>query len=121
MPCKGPFSAIVFLHGGLDQLPEKALRERIATRSDALQIPRGGLRSSRGRIRHAHARSPESTDAAGLCRRGELGQANARVDPASVVVYGVSGGGSLALEVAGETRIAALIADEPAVSCSRAC
>jgi dienelactone hydrolase len=36
------------------------------------------------------------------------------VDPASVVVWGDSGGGSLALELAGETDLAAAAAQEPA-------
>jgi dienelactone hydrolase len=36
------------------------------------------------------------------------------VDPASIVVYGCSGGGDLALEVAAATEVAAIVAEEPA-------
>ena len=36
------------------------------------------------------------------------------VDPASVVIYGISGGGSLAIEIAGEVALAAAAAEEPA-------
>ncbi len=36
------------------------------------------------------------------------------VDPRSLVVWGTSGGGSLALEIAGETEVTAILADEPA-------
>jgi acetyl esterase/lipase len=37
------------------------------------------------------------------------------VDPKSVVVWGGSGGGDLALQIAGETSLAAIVPEEPAV------
>ena len=113
-PGNGPFPAIVFLHGGLDQLPEKALRERIATGQTLSRFLAAGYVVAAAEFA-TRTRDPQNPQTLRDC----VDVVNwvkqmSEVDPASVVVYGVSGGGSLALEVAGETRIAALIADEPA-------
>jgi acetyl esterase/lipase len=114
-PGAGPFPAIVFMHGGLAQA-------RMATlRSLALQLPITARFLSWGYVtvnatRRAISHDPQE-------RRvidDTLAIVNAvrnleYVDAESIVLFGASGGGTLALEVASVTsELAAIVASEPA-------
>jgi dipeptidyl aminopeptidase/acylaminoacyl peptidase len=113
-PGKGPFPAIVFLHGGLDQLPAQRLRDQIASSQTLSRFLAAGFVVAMPEFA-TRIHDPQNPDTLRDCLDVvDWVKRMPEVDPASVVVYGVSGGGSLTLEVAGETMIAAAIADEPA-------
>ena len=112
-PGKGPFPAIVYLHGGLGQMAPKALRgratgqtlSRFLAAGFAIAVPEFATRQY----------DPQNPQTLRDCLDAvEWVQKMPEVEPSSVVVYGTSGGGSLALEIAGEIKIADAIADEPA-------
>ncbi len=58
---------------------------------------------------------PQSPDSVEDCLAAvRFARQSSSVDPDSVIVYGCSGGGDLALEVAAADRVAAIVAEEPA-------
>ncbi len=66
-------------------------------------------------LRRGSKRDPQAPDSVIDCLAVvEAVKEMPEVDPGSVVVFGHSGGGSIALELAGETRLAAVVAGEPA-------
>jgi dienelactone hydrolase len=113
-PGQGPFPAVVMLHGGLDPLPLDVLEvlavrgwtmNRLLAAGYVIAIP---TRRSR----------PEPPPGLGALRDslavvGEV-KSMPEVDAESVVLVGSSGGSDLALEVAGEGGIVAVVAEEPA-------
>ncbi len=111
---KGPFPAIVFLHGGLGQQGEKRLKEEAQSQPTLLRFLAAGYVTVNATFR-SRAEDPQTRDAlvdclAVIAHVKKLPE----VDPKSVVVFGGSGGGSLALELAGETDLCAVVAGEPA-------
>ena len=113
-PGDGPFPAVIFLHGGLsthslDQLRNEQLTNPLHTRCLA-----AGYLTIAPTFR-SRQEDPLTNDALEDCLAvvdHVLGRAD--VDPRSVVVFGGSGGGSLALELASERPLAAVAAGEPA-------
>jgi dipeptidyl aminopeptidase/acylaminoacyl peptidase len=112
-PGKGPFPAIVFLHGGLGQMAPKALQGRATGQTLSRFLAAGfAIAVPEFATRQYDPQNPQTLrDCLDVV---DWVKTMPEVDPSSVVVYGTSGGGSLALEVAGEMKIAAAIADEPA-------
>ena len=115
-PGNGPFPAIVILHGGL-QTPYEMSKMRTYIRNNAFP-----LRSLAAgyvavfltyRNRSADPQSPIGLwDVLAVVDHVSW---RPEVDPKSVVVYGCSAGGDLALEVGRKRNITAIAAEEPGV------
>ncbi len=112
-PGPGPFPALVHLHGTLDIKSLESLQAwaRDATASRFLAA---GYVLITPTFR-SRTEDPQTRDALLDCLTMiDYVKKRPDVDPKSVVVWGDSGGGSLALELAGETDLAAIAAQEPA-------
>ena len=114
-PGEGPFPAIVFLHGGVGQSSMANLRQAVAqqpTQGRFLAWGYVAVAATRRAIRHDPQERGVVEDTLELVRRvREL----PFVDAESVSLYGGSGGGTLALEVASVSDdLAAIVAGEPA-------
>jgi acetyl esterase/lipase len=113
-PGKGPFPAIIHLHGGLEPWPMSRLKE------DATKMPTSGRFLAAGYVLviptfRARSQDPQTKDALIDCLAVvDYVKKMPEVDPKSIVIWGNSGGGSLALEIAGETSVCAIVAEEPA-------
>ncbi len=113
-PGNGPFPAIVLLHGGLSPYRLETLKEESLSRPNYTRFLAAGFVIVVPTFR-SREEDPQTRDALDDC----LAVVNyvkkmPIVDPQSVAVLGGSGGGSLALELAGETDLCAIIAGEPA-------
>lgn len=113
-PGPGPFPAVIFLHGGLEQSPMKRLR------SDTKNLPVQNrflawgyvvVNATRRAITHDPLDRGVVDDTLAMI---EAIKAIPGVAPNSVVLYGGSGGGTLAIELAGVSDVAAVVAGEPA-------
>jgi len=112
-PGAGPFPALVYLHGALGPWNLQQLKNelmgptlsRFLASGYLIAIP--SLRRKRDDPQSQYA----LWDALAVIQKvKEMPE----VDPKSIVVYGDSGGGSLALEAAGETELQAIAVQEPA-------
>jgi len=113
-PGAGPFPAIIWIHPGLLSFPQSAL----------LNISRRGANPSRFLaagyvVTLPTYRSRDEDPQSGVSLQDCLAAVDhlrqqPYVDPKSIVVYGCSGGGDLALEVAAATDICAVVPEEPA-------
>ena len=114
-PGDGHFPAIVFLHGGLGQSPMSQLRRNAVegpAQSRFLAWGYVAVTATRRAIRHDPGDRGVVEDTLALV---DAVQALPYVDRESVVLYGGSGGGTLALEVASVSdELAAIVAGEPA-------
>lgn len=113
-PGKGPFPAVIYLHGGLEQRPVIWLKEQVLSVPTLPRFLVSGYATVAAtfRSRRVDMQNPETLwDALAIVERVKT---IPEVDPESVVLWGDSGGGSLALEVAGETSLAAVSVQEPA-------
>ena len=114
-PGEGPFPAILFLHGGLGRSPMAALRKNSAQQPTQARFLAWGyvtVTATRRAIRHDPQDRGVVEDTLQLVRAvRDL----PFVDEDSVALYGGSGGGTLALEVASESGdLAAIVVGEPA-------
>ena len=114
-PGDGPFPAIVFMHGGLGQTSMANLRSssvRQPTQARFLAWGYVTVTATRRAIRHDPQDPGVIEDTLEVVRAvRDLPY----VDAESVALYGGSGGGTLALEVASASdRVAAVVAGEPA-------
>jgi dienelactone hydrolase len=117
-PGKGPFPVVVLLHAGMGR--KELERGAEGAKADSLH----GQQSTRflaagyvtvNALRRGSKRDPQSPDSMADCLAVvEIVKKIPEVDPRSVVIFGHSGGGSLALELAAETPLAAVVAGEPA-------
>lgn len=113
-PGKGPNPAIVFLHGGLGQQGAKRLNEEAQSMPTLLRFLAAGYVTVNATFR-GRSEDPQTRDALVDCLAViDHVKKMPEVDPKSVLVFGGSGGGSLALELAGETELCAIVAGEPA-------
>lgn len=113
-PGKGPFPAVVILHGDIISLPLPALQQLALDAATTCRFLAAGyvVVVSDYRSRNIDPQSPEAlTDCLATV---EYVHKLPYVDSASLVVYGCSGGGDLTLQVAGKTKLACMIAEEPA-------
>ena len=113
-PGKGPFPSVVIIHGGLYTLPEKRIREIALDGPPACRFLAAGYVVTALTYR---SRDVDPQDKA--CLRDCLAVVGYMkrlpfVDPKSVVIYGCSGGGDLALEIAAATEVCAILPEEPA-------
>ncbi len=117
-PGKGPFPAVILLHAGMGR---KELERGVdGAKSDALNSQQHTRFLAAGYVtvsalRRGSKRDPQSPDSMADCLAiVDAVKKIPEVDPKSVVVFGHSGGGSLALELAAEAPLAAIVAGEPA-------
>lgn len=114
-PGKGPFPAVVFLHGGLGQSTMSNLRKNSVHQPAPARFLAWGYATVTA-TRRANRHDPQDRgvveDTLALVRATrEL----PFVDAGSVALYGGSGGGTLALEVASVSEdLAAIVVGEPA-------
>ena len=113
-PGGGPFPAIVLLHGGLKPQSVEALTKDALSRPTHARFLAAGYVTITPTFR-SREENPQTRAALEDCLAViEHVKKMRAVDPRSVVVLGGSGGGSLALELAGETELCAVAAGEPA-------
>ena len=113
-PGNGPFPAIVLLHGGLSPYPLQTLRQESLTRPNYTRFLAAGFGIIVPTFR-SREENPQTRDALDDCLAVvDYVKKMPVVDPKSVAVLGGSGGGSLALELAGERDLCAIVAGEPA-------
>jgi dipeptidyl aminopeptidase/acylaminoacyl peptidase len=113
-PGNGPFPAIVLLHGGLSPYPVARLKEESLTRPNYTRFLAAGFVIVVPTFR-SREENPQTRDALDDCLAVvDYVKKMPAVDPQSVAVLGGSGGGSLALELAGESDLCAIVAGEPA-------
>jgi len=117
-PGKGPFPAVILLHAGMGR---KELERGVdGAKQDALNSQQHTRFLAAGYVtvtalRRGSKRDPQAPDSMADCLAVvEAVKKMPAVDPKSVVIFGHSGGGSFALELAGETPLAAIAAGEPA-------
>jgi len=106
--------AIVFIHGGLTEFPEAALRRHLTANPVITRFLAAG---------HAVVMATFRTYEDDVQSRGPIEdvravvRATARlpgVDHRRIALYGGSGGGSIALELGGDAEVRAVVAGEPA-------
>ena len=113
-PGNGPFPAIVLLHGGLSPYSVEKLKDESLTRPNYTRFLAAGFVTVVPTFR-SREEDPQSRDALDDCVAVvDYVKKMHAVDPKSVAILGGSGGGSLALELAGETDLCAVVAGEPA-------
>ena len=112
-PGDGPFPAVLLIHGGLVMQSREVL-ERSAMEDITHErfLAAGYVTvTATHRDRSLDPQAPAWRDSVAMVERIKK---LPFVDPDSVVALGGSGGGSLCLEIAGETDLAAVAAGEPA-------
>jgi acetyl esterase/lipase len=111
---KGPFPAILFIHGGLDEYPAESLRAHLTENPIVTRFLAAG---------HAVVMATFRTYSQEIQSRGPILDCSAAldgmvllpaIDPDRMFVYGGSGGGSIAIELASEENVRGVIACEPA-------
>lgn len=113
-PGAGPFPALVWIHGGMVTRPLESLREYALISPNPSRFLAAGYvvavitYRSRDDDPQSTVSLKDSLAAVDYLRRLPY------VDPKSIVIYGCSGGGDLALEIAATTDVAAIAAEEPA-------
>lgn len=113
-PGKGPFPAVVLLHGGLLERPVEYLKNQALNSPTHARFLAGGYVTVTPSFRN-RKENPQTRDALDDCLTViDHVRKIPQVDAKSIVVVGGSGGGSLALELAGETDLRAVAAGEPA-------
>ena len=113
-PGSGPFPAVVVLHGGLSPYPIEKLKDESLTRPNYTRFLAAGFVTVVPTFR-SREESPQTGGALDDCLAVvDYVRKMPAVDPKSVAVFGGSGGGSLGLELAGETDLCAVVAGEPA-------
>jgi dipeptidyl aminopeptidase/acylaminoacyl peptidase len=113
-PGSGPFPAILLLHGGLSPYPVGRLKDESLTRPNYTRFLAAGFVIAVPTFR-SREENPQTRDALDDCLAVvDYVKKLPVVDPKSVVVLGGSGGGSLALELAGESDLCAIVAGKPA-------
>jgi dienelactone hydrolase len=114
-PGEGPFPAVDLIHGGLTRRPTEKLREYALSTHPSRFLEVGYVTvvityRSRDVDPTAQTPLPVSDCVAAI----EFVKALPYVDPDSVLVNGVSGGGDLTLESAAQVEVAAIAPEEPA-------
>lgn len=112
-PGDGPFPALVVVHPGLTVWPTGLLRQYVASALPSRFLAAGYVVAAvtyRSRDVDPQSRVSLEDSLAAVEYVERLPYVNA----ASVLVYGCSGGGDLAVAVAAEKRVAAIAAEEPA-------
>jgi acetyl esterase/lipase len=114
-PGVGPFPAVIAIHGTVPTLSLDALTEQALTNPTFTRLLAAGYVTVIPTYRTEWGDDPQTPEALwdNLAVVEHVKRMEG-VDPTSVVVYGCSGGGDVALQIAGETALAAITAEEPA-------
>jgi acetyl esterase/lipase len=113
-PGRGYFPALIHLHGGLGSESLARLKDLSLNNVTMCRFLAAGYITVNPTFR-SRENNPQTRDALVDCLAiVEHVKKMAAVDPKSVVLWGDSGGGSLVLELAGETDLCAVTAQEPA-------
>jgi len=111
---EGTFPTIIFIHGGLRQFPDKSLQQHLTDNPVITRFLSMGysvvMTTFRTYEQDVQAREPIEDVRAILGQTAKL----PHVDPKRIALYGGSGGGSIAMELAGDPEVSAIIAGEPA-------
>lgn len=113
-PGAGPFPAVVIIHLGLTEFPAAALRTISLETAQTARFLAAGYVVATTTYRSRDL-DPQTT----VSLQDSLAAVDhvrklPYVDPKSIVIFGCSGGGDLALEVAAATDVAAVAPEEPA-------
>jgi CubicO group peptidase (beta-lactamase class C family)/acetyl esterase/lipase/esterase/lipase superfamily enzyme len=110
----GPFPAIVFIHGGLTQVPEEVLRRQLQMNPVIARLLDAGYGVVQATFR-TYEQDVQSRAPIEDVRAVVHALAKApRVDSKRIALFGGSGGGSIALELGSDPAVRAVIAGEPA-------
>lgn len=113
-PGKGPFPAVVLVHGGIVQRTTVELKASARGTWASRYLAAGYVVAvTTWRSRDIDPQTRESPD--DVLAAVEYVRKLSYVDPKSVVVNGCSAGGGLALEVAAEIDVAVIVTEEPAL------
>lgn len=113
-PGKGPFPAVIYLRGGLSERPLKEAKQDILNGPTLCRFLAAGyvtVAATYGSRQHDPLTPEPFRDCLAII---EHVKKIPEVDPKSVVLWGFSGGGSLAMELAGEMGLCAVALEEPA-------
>ncbi len=114
-PGKGPFPAVLLIHGGLPRRPTEVIRQYTLSTHPSRFLEVGyviAVITYRGRDIDPTAQTALSVQ--DCVAAVDYAKGLPYVDPDSVFVTGTSGGGDLTLEVAAATEVAAIVPEEPA-------
>lgn len=112
-PGKGPFPAVIVIHGGLATVPRQQLETITAGPMASRFLAAGYVVAVMTYRSRDHDPQSEVSLADSIAVVEYLRQLP-DVDPKSIVIYGCSGGGDLALQTAMSTELAAIAPEEPA-------
>lgn len=113
-PGPGPFPLVVVVHGGTVPHPAEWLRKNATLQHNTVRLLAAGYAIALPSF-SSRKEDPQTTAALRDCLAViDHVRHLPGIDSESVFVFGGSGGGSLALELAGETKLAAIAAGEPA-------
>jgi acetyl esterase/lipase len=106
--------AVIYLHGGLDAFDVEQLKTKSRGPNNMSRFLAAGWVTVVPTFRDRN-QDPQTRDALEDCLDViAYVKKLPEVDPRSVVIYGTSGGGSLAIELAGLVSVPAAVAEEPA-------
>ena len=113
-PGNGPFPTVIYLHGGITTVPLANLRATATQGANPSRLLAAGyvVIVPTYRSRDVDPQSPVSLDDAVAVVN--YARALPYVNSESIVVFGCSGGGDLALQVPTRTKVCAIVAEEPA-------
>jgi len=114
-PGNGPFPAIISLHGGMVTESLSYLQSLARDSANATRFLAAGYVVVVPTYRSRDVDPQSSVSLEDSLAALEYVRKLPYVDAESIVVFGCSGGGDLALEVAARTRIAAVVPEEPAI------
>jgi acetyl esterase/lipase len=113
-PGAGPFPAVMIVHGGLVTWPEEQLRRYAGQSALPSRFLAAGYVVATVTYR-SRDHDPQAEVSLEDCLAAVVHlKQRSRVDSKSVAVYGCSGGGDLALEIAAATDVCAIAPEEPA-------
>jgi dipeptidyl aminopeptidase/acylaminoacyl peptidase len=113
-PGKGPFPAMIHLHGGFRKQTAETLKNWSTEMPTATRFLAAGYVTVMATYQGLEEDPQDSRNLVDILTIVEQVKKMPEVDSKSVVVWGVSGGGSFALELAGETAVCAIAVEEPA-------
>jgi acetyl esterase/lipase len=113
-PGKGPFPAMIYLHGGFRKQSVETLKKWSREMPTTTRFLAAGYVTIMATYQGLEEDPQDPRNLLDILAIVEQVKKRPEVDSSSIVVWGVSGGGSLALELAAETDLCAIAVEEPA-------